>query len=74
MALVKTAIKEAAKAAFTQVMNQEDDREGAIDKVADSLAQTIIAAIQSATITYTGGLIAPPSGGPVTGAFECTIS
>ena len=73
MTLVKATIKASVKTAFTEVMNQEDDRAGALDKVADALADAGIAAIKSATITYTAGLVAPPSGGPVTGTFGCTI-
>ena len=45
-------------------MNQEDDRAGALDKVADAFADAVIAAIKSATIRHTAGLVAPQSGGP----------
>ena len=39
MPLVKATIKSEVKEAFTAVMNQQgDDREGALDKVADKLA------------------------------------
>ena len=75
MPLVKATIKSEVKEAFTAVMNQQgDDREGALDKVADKLADAIINAIKSQQITYTAGLVAPSTGGPVTGAFNCTIS
>ena len=55
-------------------MNQADgDRDGALDKVSDNkLADAIINAIKSATITYTTGLVT--SIGPVTGTFGNTIS
>lgn len=73
MALVKATIKEEVKLAFMQVINQQDDdREGAVDKVADKLADAVINAIKSATITYTTGLTT--SMGPVTGVFGNTIS
>jgi len=73
MPLNKSTIKEEVKSAFLQVMNQQDDdREGAIDKVADKIADAVINAIMSAQITYTSGLVAPM--GPVTGTFGCKIS
>ena len=75
MPLVKATIKSEVKDAFTAVMNQQgDDREGALDKVADKLADAIINAIKSQQITYTAGLVAPSMGGPVTGAFNYVIS
>lgn len=75
MPLVKATIKSEVKDAFTAVMNQkDDDREGALDKVADKLADAIINAIKSQQITYTAGLVAPSMGGPVTGTFNYKIS
>ena len=75
MPLIKATIKSEVKEAFTAVMNQQgDDREGALDKVADKLADAIINAIKSQQITYSAGLVAPPMGGPVTGVFNYTIS
>lgn len=75
MPLVKATIKSEVKEAFTAVMNQQgDDREGALDKVADKLADAIINAIKSQQITYSAGLVAPSMGGPVTGAFNYVIS
>ena len=75
MPLVKATIKSEVKEAFTAVMNQKgDDREGALDKVADKLADAIINAIKSQQITYSAGLVAPSMGGPVTGTFNCVIS
>lgn len=71
--LVKQTIKSEIKSAFTEVMNQaNDDRDGALYKVSDKLADAIINAIKSATITYTTGLVT--SMGPVTGTFGNTIS
>ena len=75
MPLVKATIKSEVKEAFTAVMNQkDDDREGALDRVADKLADAIINAIKSQQITYSAGLVAPSMGGPVTGAFNYVIS
>lgn len=74
MPLVKATIKSEVKEAFTAVMNQNDDnRSGALDKVADKLADAIINAIKSQQITYSTGLVAPSTGGPVTGVFNYTI-
>lgn len=72
--LVKNTIKAAVKEAFTAVMSQEENRADALDKVADKLATAIVDAIKSMEITYSTGLVAPPSGGPVTGMFTCTIA
>ena len=74
MALSKATIKGEIKSAFTAVMEQEQNRDGAIDTVADKIATAVINAIKSATITYTTGLVAPTGGGPVTGAFGNIIS
>jgi len=75
MPLVKATIKSEVKDAFTAVMNQkDDDREGALDKVADKLADAIINAIKSQQITYSAGLVAPSMGGSVTGTFNYKIS
>ena len=71
MALVKETIKAEVKQAFVQVMNDTEDREASIDQVAESLAEAMVNAIQSITITYVGGLSAPT--GAVTGTFRCTI-
>ena len=74
MALVKTTIKNELKQAFTAVMNQSSGRGGAIDTVADKLADAIINAIKSQQITHTTGLVAPSGGGAVTGVLDYTIS
>lgn len=71
MALVKETIKTEVRAAFAQVMNDTEDREAALDKVAEGLAGAITDAVKSITITYVGGLAT--STGAVTGAFQCTI-
>lgn len=69
MALNLTTIKSDVAAAFEAVMNQaDDDRQGAIDKVAERIAQAMVNAIQSAEIVYTTGLTSPS--GPVTGTFS----
>lgn len=73
MALVKETVREAIKQAFVEGLKQTDPDKGP-EVVAGLLADAVIAAIRSATITYTAGLVAPPAGGPVTGTFGCTIN
>jgi len=70
--LVKQTIKTEVAAAFKSVMNDEGDRNTAIDKVADKIAEAVINAIKSQEITYMSGLIAPT--GAVTGVFKYTIT
>ena len=74
MPLVKETIKAGIKSAVTSVMEDTGDREAALDKVADKIAATVIDAIKSTQITYSGGLAAPPMGVPVEGIFQYTIS
>ncbi len=73
MALVQATIQSEIKAAFMAVLDDNsDNREGAVDRVAQKLASAIVNAIKSQQITYSSGLTAP--NGPVTGKFGCTIS
>ena len=69
--MVKGTIKAEIKQAFVQVMNDTENREASIDKVAESLATAMMNAIQSITITYVGGLVSPT--GVVTGTLQITI-
>lgn len=69
MALVKATIKAEVKTAFAQVMKDEGDRNEAIDRMADTIADAVMNAIKSVTVVYTSGLVAPPAGGAVTGTF-----
>ena len=71
MPMVKGTIKAEIKQAFVQVMNDTENREASIDKVAESLATAMMNAIQSITITYVGGLVSPT--GVVTGTLQITI-
>lgn len=71
MSIIKETIKADIESAFKAVMNDtSDDREGAIGRVADKIADAVVKAIKSSTIVYETGLIAPPAGGPVTGLFK----
>ena len=40
---------------------------------ATMIANAIIQTIESATLTYTSGLVAPPSGGAVTGSLASVV-
>jgi hypothetical protein len=68
MALNTTAIKNALLANYpgTPTTAQQD--------AAAALAAAIVATIETATINYLSGLVAPPGGGPVTGVFAGTLS
>lgn len=67
----KQTIKAKIKSAYVQVMNDTQDREASLDRVADTLADAVMEAIRSITITYVSGLTSPA--GAVTGTFQCTI-
>ena len=72
MTLVKGTIKQGFIDACTQVMDDKsDDRTGTLATVAEGYAQTVIDAIKSMKIVYTGGLA--NGGGAVSGTFEYTI-
>lgn len=69
--------KEKLKTTITQAFRwglEQTDQSVALDEVAAKLADAVTTAIRSITITYTTGLVAPSTGGPVTGTFECTIN
>lgn len=71
MAMEKAAIKAEIKSAYMKVMNDTEGREASIDKVSDVLADAVMNAVKSITITYVSGLTSPM--GPVTGTFQFTI-
>lgn len=67
MAMTTTLITEALAANAAPGVTQE--------QAATNIATAIIDTIKSMTITYTTGLVAPSSGGPVTGSLSLvTIS
>ena len=68
MSLNTAAIKDELKAVFDTAQAQGNGYEAQKDAFLTGLAQTIVDAIQSATIVYQGGLVAP--NGPVSGTFE----
>lgn len=75
MALDKQKISADIAEAFIRVMDTEgNDRRGAINMVADRIADAVMDAIRSATINYDAGLTAPAGGGAVTGTFTGSLS
>ncbi|MEG1554588.1 MAG: hypothetical protein RRZ64_08530 [Rikenellaceae bacterium] len=71
--MVKEEIKNNIKSAFNNVRGDTYDADISLDTLSDILADAVIDAIKSMKITYTTGLSAPPTGGPVTGVFNYTI-
>ena len=76
MALNKANIKKDARAIYEAVMNDtEGDAEKIADVMAEKMADMVMNAIQSVTVIYQSGLVAPPgtAGGPVTGTFNGSL-
>lgn len=70
MALDKVTLKNGIKALLTDMETKTED---AKEDFASELADLIDAYVKGIQITYTTGLVAPPTGGPVTGAFNYTV-
>jgi len=68
-------LKAGIKAAFEANMPSPTSAQtAAFDVTAGAIADAIVACVETATITYTSGLIAPSGGGPVTGVFGGSVS
>jgi len=74
MALVKGTLEADLLAAFKEQMAKTNNPEEAFKVLASNMATAIDKYIKTATIVYTVGLVAPPTGGPVTGVFTHTIT
>lgn len=70
MSLNKSSLQSAIKSAFKNMKDSDGDEEATLDTLSGKLAEAIDTYVKSATIMYTSGLVAPPNGGPVTGAFN----
>lgn len=70
MALDKVQLKQGIKNLLTEMETRSED---AKDDFAEELANLIDGYVRSIEIIYTTGLVAPPTGGPVTGLFEYEI-
>lgn len=60
-------------AVMKQTREETKDPDGSMNLFAEKMAEAIIEEIKELKIIYTTGLVAPPSGGPVTGTIEATI-
>ena len=73
--LDKTRLKGKIRAAFEYEQNEEEKANDSLDRIADKLATAIIDEIKELKINYTTGLVAPSTGGTVTGNLNSvTIS
>jgi hypothetical protein len=73
--LDKTRLKGKIRAAFEYEQNEEENANDSLDRIADKLATAIIDEIKELKINYTTGLVAPSTGGTVTGNLNSvTIS
>ena len=73
--LDKNRLKAKIRAAFEYEQNEEENANNSLDRIADKLATAIIEEIKELRINYTSGLVAPSSGGGVTGSLNSvTIS
>lgn len=73
--LDKNRLKGKIRAAFEYEQNEEEDANSSLDRIADKLATAIIDEIKELKINYSSGLVAPSSGGVVTGNLNSvTIS
>lgn len=67
MALNKAQLKIDIKDLLTDMLTRE---ENSIEEFATRLSDKIDVYVKTATVKYTGGLIAPNNGGAVTGTFN----
>ena len=71
MALDTTILVNAMKANMTaKGLNPSSEQISDMQRLAEAFKTFV----ESATITYSAGLVAPPGGGPVTGVFTNIIS
>ena len=67
MALDKAALNNTIVTILTELLTREDT---SIQEFADRFSDAVDVYVKSADIKYTSGLIAPSTGGAVTGTFE----
>jgi len=74
MAMDQSALQSAIADALTaNIPTPTTDQANAISTTAGALAAAIITCIESLTITYTTGLVAPSGGGAVTGVLTGVV-
>ena len=75
MALNTPALKAALQTAFlANIPAPTPTQVAQINALSAAMATALLAFVQSATISYTAGLVAPPGGGPVSGVFGNIIT
>jgi len=62
-----------ANAFLANIPTPTSDQATAIQTTAGTIATAIIACVESMTLTYTSGLVAPSGGGPVTGVLTSVV-
>ncbi|MRJ09157.1 hypothetical protein EDL99_09840 [Ornithobacterium rhinotracheale] len=73
MALNTERLKNKIIAAMDKCQKEEDNPNRSKEEFASDLARAIVEEIKELQIVYTAGLIAPSSGGPVTGKINAKI-
>lgn len=71
MSLNKVALKNNIKVILQDMMTRENN---SIDEFATRLSDAIDVYVKTADVNYTSGLVAPSSGGAVTGTFNGNLS
>ena len=75
MALDTTTLKNSLKDAFlANLPSASTTQINQIETMTNAIANAMKVFVESTTITYTAGLVAPSGGGPVTGVFTNIIS
>ncbi len=74
MSLNKNQLQNALLQAFTNARQSHASPQDAALHLSEQLAQAIDDYVRSAAINYTSGLLAPTSGGPVSGVFIGTLN
>lgn len=75
MPLDTTSLQNALEHAFlNNLPSPSNAQRQEIHELCASITEALLIFVESATITYTAGLVAPPGGGPVTGIFSNIIS
>lgn len=68
--LDKNRLKAKIKAALEFEQNEEVNANNSLERISDKIATAIIEEIKELKINYTSGLVAPSSGGGVTGSLN----
>ena len=67
-------LKADIKAALDNTSDTVVDPAAGREQTAEAIAAAVVKQLKNIQITYSTGLIAPPSGGPVTGMLNYTIT